>query len=174
MQIHLESAKRIGRKIGLDEKRGYTVAIFLALIIVSATFIGYYVWLRPPPESYNTIYLLDSNNKAVDYPELLIANQNSTFSVYVNVENHMRDTTDYQIRVKTVERITSFPIAAQPNQIINMGSISNNGKPVEKTVSITQNLLGNYSVVFELWQTGKNGSLTFTQDYCVLKIQVTN
>ena len=43
MRIRLESVKRIGRKIGLNEEKGYAVAIFLALIIVSATVIGYYV-----------------------------------------------------------------------------------------------------------------------------------
>ena len=43
MRIRLESVKRIGRKIGLNEDKGYAVAIFLALIIVSATVIGYYV-----------------------------------------------------------------------------------------------------------------------------------
>ncbi len=174
MRIRLESAKRIGRKIGLDEEKGYAVAIFLALIIVSATVIGYYVWLRPPAESYNTIYLLDAHNKAVDYPKVLVANQNTTFSVSVNVENHMRETASYQVQVKIVENFTTFPIAVQPSQIIDMGSISNDGKSVEKTASITQKLLGDYSVVFELWQQGSDGALTFTQNYCVLKIQVIN
>ena len=47
MRIRLESAKRIGRKIGLNEEKGFAVAIFLALLIVSATVVGYYVWLRP-------------------------------------------------------------------------------------------------------------------------------
>ena len=47
------------------------------------------LWLRPQAEPYNTIYLLDANKKAVDYPEVLVANQNSTFNVYVDVENHM-------------------------------------------------------------------------------------
>ena len=89
MRIRLESVKRIGSKIGLNEEKGYAVAIFLALIIVSATVIGYYVVFRPQAEPYNTIYLLDANKKAVDYPEVLVANQNSTFNVYVNVENHM-------------------------------------------------------------------------------------
>ncbi|MCL5949395.1 MAG: DUF1616 domain-containing protein, partial [Candidatus Bathyarchaeota archaeon] len=88
MRIRLESAKRIGRKIGLNEEKGYAVAIFLALIIVSATVLGYYVVLRPQAEPYNTIYLLDAQKKAIDYPEVLVANQNSTFNVYVDVVNH--------------------------------------------------------------------------------------
>jgi hypothetical protein len=47
MRIRLESAKRIGNKIGLNEEKGYVVAIFLALIIVSATVLGYYFVLKP-------------------------------------------------------------------------------------------------------------------------------
>ena len=174
MQIRLESAKRIGRKIGLDEEKGYAVAIFLALIIVSTTVIGYYVWFMPPPESYNTIYLLDPNKKAVDYPEVLVANKNSTFSIYVNVEDHMREAASYQVQVKIANSLTTFPVDIPPNQTIDMGRISNDGKPVEKAVTITQNVPGEYSVVFELWQQGSDGSPTFTQNYCVLKTQVTN
>ena len=36
MQILLESVKKIGRKIGLNDEKGYVIAIFLVLIIVSA------------------------------------------------------------------------------------------------------------------------------------------
>ena len=176
MRIRLESVKRIGNRIGLNEEKGFAVAIFLALIIVGAVIAGFFTYstLTAKPVGYNTIYLLDENKKAVDYPEVLVANQNSTFSVYVDVENHMRDTASYQVKVKIAQTLTTFPVDAQPSQTIDMGSIKNDGKPVEKTVTITQNVLGKYSVVFELWQLGSDGSLTFTQNYCVLKIQVTN
>jgi hypothetical protein len=43
MRIHLENVKKIGRKIGLNEEKGFAVAIFLALFSVSATVIGYYI-----------------------------------------------------------------------------------------------------------------------------------
>jgi len=170
-----ESAKKIGRKIGLDEDRGYAVAIFLALIIVSATIAGYYLVLRPPAEQYNTIYLLDAQKRAVDYPEVLVANQNSTFSVYVNVENHMAIGASYQVQVKIVQNLpATFPLEIQPSQVIEMGNIDNDGKPVQQTATITQNTPGSYSIVFELWEQKDDGSLVFTQNYCVLNIQVTN
>ena len=174
MRIRLESVKRIGNKIGINEEKGYAVAIFLALIIVSATVIGYYVVFRPQAEPYNTIYLLDANKKAVDYPETLVANQNSTLSVYVDVENHMAASASYQVQVKIIKNLTTFPVDTQPSQTIETGSVNNDGKPVENTATITQNTPGSYSVVFELWQQHSDGSLTFTQDYCVLNIQVTD
>ena len=175
MRIRLESAKRIGRKIGLNEDKGYAVAIFLALIIVSATVIGYYVVLRPQAEPYNTFYLLDANKKAVDYPETLVANQNSTFNVYVNVENHMATSANYFVQVKIVNNLpATFPVDAQPSQTIEMGKVNNDGKPVENMATITQNQLGSYSVVFELYRDNGDGALVFTQNYCVLNLQVTN
>ena len=169
----LESAKRIGRKIGLNEDKGYAVAIFLALIIVSATVVGYYFVLKPPAEQYNTLYLLDAQMRGVDYPEVLIAGQNTTFSVYVNVENHMDVSSSYQVQVKIVQNLpATFPLDIQPSQVINMGNVKNDGTPVQQTATITQNTLGSSSVVFELWQQHSDASLTFTQNYCVLNIQV--
>ncbi len=175
MRIRLESVKRIGRKIGLNEDKGYAVAIFLALIIVSATVIGYYVVLRPQAEPYNTIYLLDANKKAADYSEVLVANQNSTFSVYVNVENHMATSANYFVQVKITQNLPAiYPIDVQPNQVINMGTINNDGKPVQQTATVTQNTPGSYSVVFELYRNNGDGALVFTQNYCVLNIEVIN
>jgi uncharacterized membrane protein len=172
MRIRLESAKRIGNKIGLNEEKGYLVAIFLALIIVSATIIGYYAVLRPQPEPYNTIYLLDANKTAVDYAEVLVVNQNSTFNVFVDVENHLAASASYQIQVKMTQNLSNFPVDTQPVQTIEVNNVKNDGKPVENTATITQNTPGSYSAVFELWQHKDDGSLEFTQDFCVLKIQV--
>lgn len=171
MRIQLESAKRIGRKIGLNEEKGYAVAIFLALIIVSATVIGYYVVFKPQAEPYNTMYLLDSNKKAVDYPDVLVANRNSTFNVFVNVENHLGKSASYQVQVKITKNLLgTFPVDVQAGQTYEIDSL-NDGKIWEKMATITQNEVGSYWVVFELWQN-KEGTIEFTQNYCVLPIQV--
>ena len=60
MQIRLERVKSIGRKIGLNDEKGYVVAVFLVLIIVSALAVTYFVAFRPQPAGYNTIFILDS------------------------------------------------------------------------------------------------------------------
>jgi uncharacterized membrane protein len=173
MQIRLESVKKIGRKIGLNDEKGYAVAIFLALIIVSATVIGYYVVLKPQPEGYNTIYLLDSQKKAIDYTEILVANQNSTFNVWVSVENHMggKDNQTYQVLVKITPNLSGFPVDAQPIKTYDISL--RDGDSWQNSASITENQVGSYSVVFELWQY-KDGTLEFTHNSCVLNIQVIN
>ena len=173
MRIQLESVKKIGRKIGLNDEKGYAVAIFLALIIVSATVIGYYVVLKPQPEGYNTIYLLDAQKKAIDYPEVLVANQNSTCNVYVNVVNHMggKDNQTYQVLVKITPNLSGFPVDTQSIKTYDISL--KDGDSWQNSASITQNQVGSYSVVFELWQY-KDGTLEFTHNNCVLNIQVIN
>jgi len=171
MQIRLDSVKKIGRKIGLNDEKGYAVAIFLGLIIVSALAAAYYLTNRPQPVGYNTIYLLDSQKKAGDYPVTLVANQNSTFNVWIGVVNNMGGSGNqtYQVLVKITQNLLNYPVETQPIQTYNI-SLANAATWLTQS-KITQNQIGNYSVVFELWQqTG--GTYQFTHDYTVLNIQV--
>ena len=105
MQKRLESVTRIGRRIGLNDEKGVAVAVFVALIVVAGTVAVYYFMFAPKPEPYSTISLLDMQKQAIDYPEVLVANQNSTFSVYVEVSNHNNKAQDYQVQTKIT---TSF------------------------------------------------------------------
>jgi uncharacterized membrane protein len=174
MQIRLESAKRLGRKLGLNEEKGFAVAIFLALLIVSVAVLSYFVWFRPPAEPYNTIYLLDSNKKAIDYPETLVVNQNSTFNVFVDVVNHLGYPASYQVQIKITKNLTTFPVDVPASQVYEINNLGGNGRTNENTASITENTVGSYSVVFELWRQNLAGTYEFTHNYCVLNIQVTN
>ncbi len=172
MRLQLE---KLGKIVHIDDDKGYAVAIVLALIIVSSVVAGYYLVLRPQPEAYNTIYLLDTQKKAINYPEVLVANQNSTFKVYVGVVNHMGEGTDYQIQVKIAQNVSTFPVDIQPSHVYNTGNVAN-GAGWETLATVTQNQLGTYTVVFELWQQNKQtGTYEFKgNDYCALNIQVTN
>jgi len=175
MQIRLENVKKIGRKIGLNDDKGYAVAIFLALVIVSALVVSYFVLFRSQQAGYSTIYLLDSQNKAVNYPDVLVANQNSTFNVPVTVENHMGGTVQYEVLVKITDNLSSFPVNVQPAETYNM--TLGNGQSWQKSVTVTENQVGSYSVVFEIWQYNPDsGAYQFTNNnvnnYCVLNIQV--
>ena len=78
MPKRLESVMRIGKRIGLSDEKGIVTGVFIALIIVASTVAGYLLWFRPLPEEYNTFFLLDSQQQAVNYPEILVAGQNST------------------------------------------------------------------------------------------------
>ena len=94
--------KKLGGILSIKStKNAYAVSVAIALLLASVLLVTYFVALRPVQEGYMTIYLLDSHRKAGDYPEFSVANVNSTFSVYVNVENHMgRTLNDTQVLVK--------------------------------------------------------------------------
>jgi len=117
--------------------------------------------------------LLDSQKKAIDYPVTLVANQNSTFNVWVNVKNNMGGSGNqsYQVLVKIIPNLSTFPVNTQPIQTydISLGD----GATWQDLSTITQNQVGSYSVVFELWRYNPDsGAYEFTHNYCVLNIQV--
>ncbi|MGA3111364.1 MAG: DUF1616 domain-containing protein [Candidatus Bathyarchaeia archaeon] len=172
MRIRLESVKSIGKKTGINDDKGYIVAIALALIIIASLLAGYYVLFKPAPEGYSTIYLLDAQNKAENYPQLLVANQNSTFTVPVTVINNMGWTVQYQVLVKITNNLDSSPVNTQPTAAYN--ATLANGQTWQKIATITENQVGNYWVVFELYKfnPANGGSYQYTYDYCVLPIQV--
>lgn len=168
----LESAKRIGRRIGLDDENGYGIAIFLALIVVVAVIASYFAasLLAPPTVGYNTIYLLDANQTAVDYTQVLAAGQSSTLNVWV--ENHNSNAISYQIQVKITNNLSSYPLASvQPFKVLESGDVPVGGK-WNDTIVVQEDSPGNYAVVFELYKHNGNGTLEFTENYCVLNIQV--
>ncbi len=170
-----EHATRSGRKIGLNDEKGYAIAIFLVLLIVSAIVAGYFLVLKPQPAGYNTIYLLDNQKKAVDFPATLVANQNSTFNLWIGVVNNMGGSGNqtYQVLVKITPNLSDFPVDAQPTQTYDLSLA--NGATWQNKVTITQNQVGSYWIVFELWHYNADTNVKgyqFTHDYGVLNVQV--
>jgi uncharacterized membrane protein len=158
----------------LENNKGYMVSVLIALILVSILVVGYFALLRPIQRGYTTIYLLDTQEKAIDYPELLVIGQNSTFKVYVNVENHMGETQTCQVLLKVTNgTISSFPIEAQANN--SYERTVENGETWKNLATVAINEPGNYSAAFELWiYDQSSGTFQFTYNYCVLKLQVVN
>ncbi len=161
-------------KLKLNENKGSVLAIALVLILVSSLVGGYYLVTHlSPPEGYSTINLLDYPQKnAIDYPELLILNHNSTFNVYVDVENRMGSSQQCQVQLKiTNQTITTLPVPVDP--INSYTETVANGQTWENLASVSINQPGNYSAVFELWLFDNGaGNFTFTYNYCVLHIEV--
>jgi hypothetical protein len=114
---------------------------------------------------------LDLQRQASDYPQVLVENLNSTFSVYTCVENHLGGTQNqtYQVQVKITQDLSVFPITGQPVNVYDLSLAD--GNTWSELVTITQNDVGSYWVVFELYKI-VDGALVFTHNYCVLSIQV--
>jgi uncharacterized membrane protein len=155
-----------------DNNNGYVVAVAVALIIAVALLATFYVTNRPPQQSYTSIYLLDTQGKAVEYPEVVVANQNSTFSVFVTVENHRGASVDATVYVKVISGTPSaLPVNGEVTQTFN-GEIKN-GATWKNTSTLTLNTPGQYTVVCELWLTNStSGELQFSGNACTLPVQV--
>ena len=142
-----------------SEKSGYVVAVAIALLIASVMLAAYYVALRPTPEGYMTIYLLDSQRKAENYPERLTLGVNSTFSIYVDVENHMVNAEgqgiaqDCTVKVKVVQgKNPTFPVPdADAVSVQPFNSTLAYGDTWEETVTVSLDQAGEFMVAFELW-----------------------
>jgi len=162
----------LGNILKMDNNNGYAVSVLIALILVSILVASYYVLLRPPQKGYMTIYLLDSQKKALNYPELLVINQNNTFKVWVEVENHMGKSQYSEVLLKvTNDTVPIFPFKADANA--TYVRTLENGETWETLSTIAINKPGNYSVIFELWiYDEKVGELQFSGNVCVLNIEV--
>jgi uncharacterized membrane protein len=158
-----------------DNKNAFTVAVAIALLLASVLLVTYVVALQPDPDEYMTLNLLDSNKKAVDYPEVLVANVSSTFSVYVNVENHLGEPlNETQVLVKVAQNANpTFPMDANVTQTLTTKALQN-GEATSEIATVSLNQPGDYLVAFELWIPNKEtGVFEFSEKVCVLNVQVT-
>lgn len=176
MKIHSETKRNLVKSLRLNNNKGYTIAVALALIFVFSLLIGYYLISRLPPEGYTTIYMLNyPQKKAADYPELLVINgneKNNTFNVWVVVENHMGTRQSCEVLQKVIaDTVPSFPV--ETNAESSYAQTIENGETWETLATVSINEPGSYSVIFELWIYDDNaGALEFSHNYCVLKIEV--
>jgi uncharacterized membrane protein len=136
--------------------------VAVALLLASVLLVTYYVALKPEQEGYTTIYLLDENG-SVNYPEVLAANLNSTFSVRVNVENHLGNTTEnatVKIKIANYSNPT-FPLDVNATQVFTKKL--NDGERWENLATISLNQPGDYLVAFELWILNKTGDFQYSK-----------
>jgi uncharacterized membrane protein len=156
-----------------ETKNAYVIAVAIALIVAAVLLVTIYFLVPVPNQKYTTIYLLDANKKATDLPESLVANANSTFSVYVEVENHMGQSINETVLVKVTGNLNpTFPVNSNP--ILTFNGTLKNGETSENIATISLNQPGDYFVIFELWiQNPKTGTIEYTSNFNALNIQVT-
>jgi len=155
----------------INNEKSVIAAVAITLVVVASVIAVIYVMNRHEPSGYSTLYLLDAQNQAVNYPDLLVINSNNSVSVQVVVENHLSKAQDYQLQVKIVQSTGSFPLETPANSTYEK-RLDDLGK-WENQVPISINEPGDYSVVFELWS--KNTDVEgygFTYNFCVLHFQV--
>jgi len=140
--------------------------------LLSAILFGYYyITIGTPTKEYLTIYLLNTQRRAEGYPDVLVAGENSTFSVYFTVENHMNTSRVCEVQIKVTNNVNPmFPLDTSAVQIFRE-TVQVETK-WEKLVTVSLDQVGNFSVVFELWSLNELGVLEFSGEFCVLNVQV--
>ena len=164
----MKTFKKIGDALNTGDEKGIIAAVAVALIVVAGVVAGYYVYhlLFEPPEGYTTIYLLDANGQAVDYPDTLIVNQNYRLNVWV--ENHLGQTQAFEVQLKvTNESMSLFPAEIAPINIYTKTLA--NGEAWETQATVTLHETGSHSIIFELW-LDDTGTLRFTENAIVFNV----
>ena len=147
----------------------------VALLVASILLGVYYALLIPKQEGYLTFYLLDSQEKAIDYPELVVSGENSTFNVYFDVENHMGKSVECQVILKiTKDMNPTFPLNVNATE--TYANRVEDGHSWRDIATVSLSEPGNYMVVFELWTLEKNEENTeaplFSKNSCLLNVRV--
>jgi uncharacterized membrane protein len=133
----------------IDEEKMILVAVLSAIIIIAGLLV--YVSLTPAPqENFASIYILNSEKKAYDYPELLILGKNNTFSLWVGVENSMNRIEYGAVKVK-IANLSAPQGQQQGGTVFSFERILLNKETWEIPIVMSLNKTGEYKMIFELW-----------------------
>lgn len=145
----IQSSKEVDVEKSASEERIVIVAVLAGLIIVSALLV--YVSLTPPiPETFASVYILNSEGMAGDLPELLVLGKNNTFSLRVGIENYIGRVEHGIIYVK-VANGTVLRETLPEETVMSFERILTNQETWEFPLTLTLDEKGVYRVSFELW-----------------------
>ena len=127
-----------------SEEKTIILTILVALVIMAAILV-YVVFFTPAQkEPFTSLYLLDSEKQLENIPETVVLGENSTFSLWVGVENRNDTTIEYSVQVSLDEGNSSAELIEHYNRTLA------NGEKWEFPVTITIDQPGSNTVTFEL------------------------
>ena len=134
---------------GNGEEKTIIITILVALVIIGALLV-YLVFFTPvETEPFSAIYLLDSEKQTENFPKTVVLGENSTFSLWVGVENQ-NETQGFSVRVKVDDgKSLVNPSPVEPTESFNRTLL--NEELWEFPVTINIDRVGSNRVIFELW-----------------------
>jgi uncharacterized membrane protein len=165
-----KTAKSTKSSSSSNEEKTVIATIVIAVVIMSALVLQ--LVLTPIDPAYcSAIYYLDSDKQTEKLPKTVILNQNSTFSMWVGVENQNGTTLDYQVQVKIddgtgpLNQSSAIPIKTL-NQTINDGDVW------EEEVEITIDQVGTNRIIFELFiRNATDSEYDYTGNWVHLSVE---
>jgi uncharacterized membrane protein len=132
-----------------SEEKTIILTILVALVIMFA-LLGYMVFFTPAQkEPFTALYLLDSAKQLENIPRTVVLGKNSTFLLWIGVENQNDSTIEYSVRVSLKEG----NYAQDSNTAELLESFNRtlaDGKTWEFPVTISIDQLGSHMIIFEL------------------------
>lgn len=107
--------------------------------------------LNPPSkEGFVAIYVLDSEKQTENFPKTVVLDENSTFTLWVGVENQNGTTEDFSVLVKLDNG--TLPVDPSPvNATESFERTLLDGEVWEFQVTISVDQVGMHRIIFELW-----------------------
>ena len=153
-----------------EEENAITAAVLSAIIILAGLLV--YMSLTPAPQEHIvSLYLLDSEKKAENYPQLLVLGENNTFLLWVGVENFMGRIEYSSVLVK----VGNETVHADPSPIEPMKRFEKvllNKETWEFPITIMINQTGKHRIIFELWFFDELENIFSYSKSCNIKLDV--
>ena len=173
MEKKIKRTEKGGKSVSYSsEEKTIIVTVLVALVIIGALLVNL-VLTPAPTEKFSTIYYLDSEKQTENLPKTVVLGENSTFSLWVGVENHNDTTIDYQVLVKYDDGKSPVdPSPGEPTE--SFEKTLRDEKTWEFPVTITIDQLGSNRVIFELWYlNGTSLETEYTGNWVNISVEAT-
>jgi uncharacterized membrane protein len=127
-----------------SEEKTIILTILVALVIMAAILVYMVFFIPAQKEPFTSLYLLDSEKQLENIPETVVLGENSTFQLWVGVENRNDTTIEYSVQVSLDEGNSSAELIGCYNRTLA------NGEKWEFPVTISIDQPGSNTIIFEL------------------------
>jgi len=158
----------------LNEEKMITITILIALAIIAALLVNVAFFTPTNREEFEVIYILDSEKTLENFPTTVILGENSTFTLWIGVENHRNATTTYTVQLKMDDGESQVdPSPSQPIQ--SFTNTLATGELWEFPVTINLEQPGSHRIIFELWRINEKnaGNLEYTGNWVFQTVTAT-
>jgi uncharacterized membrane protein len=132
-----------------SEEKTIILTILVALVIMVAILVYMVFFMPAQKEPFTSIYLLDSEKQLENIPKTVVLGENSTFSLWIGVENRNDTTIEYSVQV-SLDEGNSAEESGSAELIGCFNRTLANGEKWEFPVTISIDQLGSHTAIFEL------------------------
>jgi uncharacterized membrane protein len=145
MEKKIKRTQKDAKSVSYSSEEKMIILTILVAFVIMVAILVYMVFFMPAQkEPFTSLYLLDSEKQLENIPETVVLGENSTFQLWVGVENRNDTTIDYSVQVSLDEGNSSAELIECFNRTLV------NGEKWEFPVTISIDQLGSNTVIFEL------------------------